>query len=173
MTPNEFIAAELRDFSKRFVANRQSDIRRAKLLNTEELLQRLYAKVQTDPQRGIFFMYVFAQNYGRWQDMRRRYARVGGEEMVQGLEEWAEKEGVGNFTKKGKRDYPGIYKAQPPDRILNRIAWGIIRKYRDRNTAPKRGWWNRGKTRDIENFYDALLRGLSEAVAAETKNLIQ
>lgn len=167
MTPNEFIAAEIRDFAKYFVANRQQDIRKAKLINTEELLERLYAKVQADPQRGIYFMWVFARNYGRWQDMRRRYVQVGGDEMVKDLEVWAEKEGVGNFQKKGKRNYPGIYAKQPPKRILNRIAWGIIRKYKDRNTAPKRGWWNRGKTRDIENFYDTLLRGFAESVTIE------
>lgn len=173
MTPNEFIAAELRDFAKYFVFNRQQDIRRLKLLNTQELLERLYAKVQTDPQRGIYFMTVFARNYGRWQDMRRRYVQVGGDDMVKELEAWAAREGVDKFTKKGRRNYSGIYKGQPPERILNRIAWGIIRKYRDRNTAPKRGWWNRGKTRDIENFYDTLLRGISESVAQEAANIIE
>lgn len=167
MTPNEFLAAELRDFAKYFVANRQADIRRLKLLNTQELLQGLYAKVQADPARGIFFMYVFARNYGRWQDMRRRYVQVGGEDMVQQLEAWAAREGIENFSKKGRRNYSAEYKGQPPERILNRIAWGIIRKYRDRNTARKRGWWNRGKTRDIENFYDTLLRGFAQSVAIE------
>lgn len=173
MTPNEFLAAELRDFARSFVANRQADIRKRDLLNTEQLLQGLYAKVQADPQRGIYFMYVFARNYGRYQDMRRRYVQVGGAEMVADLEAWAKKEGLGKFTQKGRRDYAGIYRAQTPERILNRIAWGIIRKYQNKATAPKRGWWNKGKTRDIENFYDSLLRGFAESVAIEAKSQIE
>ena len=48
------------------------------------------------------------------------------------------------------------------------IAWGIINKYRLKSPR-KRGWYNRGTTRDIEDFYDLLLRVWRDAVLAETK----
>lgn len=170
MTANEFIAAQLRIFAREFIQNRKKDIVSRDLRNTEALLRSLYAKVQADPQRGIFFMTVFFNTYGRYQDMRRRYTTAGGQEMEQALEEWAAKEGLGKFVK-GK--YSGIYANQPPQRILNAIAWGIIRKLKDTGASRKRGWWNRGKERDISNFYDVLLRGYTDAIQAEAKNKIE
>lgn len=172
MTPEEAIAGWLRIFAKEFLVNRARDIVQRGLVNSQDLIRSLDAKVTTEPARGLFLMVFFTRIYGRYQDMRRRYNKVGGDEMVADLEKWAETEGLGKFTKKGKRNYPEMYKGQTPERIKNRIAWGIIRKYRDRGTAPKRGWYNRGKERDINTFYDVLLRVWREAVLEQqAKNI--
>lgn len=170
MNANDFIAAQLRIFARDFIQNRAKDIVARDLRNTEALLRSLYAKVQADPQHGIFFMTVFFNTYGRYQDMRRRYTKAGGQEMEQALEEWAKKEGLGKFSK-GR--YAGIYAGQSPQRILNAIAWGIIRKLNRTGASRKRGWWNRGKERDISDFYDVLLRGYRDAILAEAKNKIE
>lgn len=172
-TPNEVLASWLHTLAREFLANRARDIMQAKLINTEDLIRSLDAKVIVEPQRSLFLMVFFSRVYGRWQDMRRRYTRVGGEEMVRDLEAWAEREGLGKFEKKGKRDYPKMYQGLPPERVLNRIAWGIIRKYKEKGAAPKRGWYNKGKTRDIEVHYDVLLRVWREAVLAHQKNAFQ
>lgn len=164
-TPFQEVDHWFRQFAREFVASRQRDVLKADLQNTEFLLQSLYAKVISEPQRGLFLMTFFAANYGRYQDMRRRYGKVGGSDMEQALEEWAANEGADKF-RKGK--YTGIYGKMPTQRMLNRIAWGIINKYRLKSPR-KRGWYNRGKTRDIEDFYDLLLRVWRDAVLAETK----
>lgn len=168
MTPDQAISGWLRILAREFVANRAKDIRQRKLLNTELLISSLSAKVNSQPERGIHFMVFYSLAYGRYQDMRRRYTRAGGEEMIKLLEQWADREGVGNFTRRGVRDYSGIYRNQPKARILNRIAWGIANRYRDKGTAPKKGWYNKGKTKDIETQYDVLLRIWKEAVQAQT-----
>lgn len=170
MTPNEFIASQLRIFAKEFIQHRAKDIVARDLRNTEALLRSLYAKVQTQPDRGIFLMTVFFRSYGRYQDMRRRYTHAGGKEMEQALEEWAAKEGVNKFVK-GR--YTGVYAGQPSERILNSVAWGIIRKLKNTGASKKRGWYNKGKNRDINVFYDVLLRGYSEAILAEAKTQIE
>lgn len=172
-TPNEVIASWLHQLAREFLTNRARDIVRQKLLNTQDLIRSLDAKVIVEPQRSLFVMVFFSRIYGRWQDMRRRYTRVGGEEMIKDLEAWVEKEGIGKFTRRGKRDYPKMYEGMPRERVLNRIAWGIIRKYRDRGTAPKRGWYNRGKERDINTYYDLLLRIWREAVLAQQKKALE
>lgn len=170
MTPDQAISGWLRIFAKEFLVNRARDIVQQGLINTEDLLRSLDAKVNSSPENGIHFMVFFARNYGRFQDMRRRYSRVGGEELVEALEDWIKQEGVGKFTQKNKKDYAKIYKGQPPERIINKIAWGIIRKYEQKGTARKRSWYNRGKERDINTQYDVLNRIWSEAVAQQHKN---
>jgi hypothetical protein len=166
MTTNEAIALALRDFAKEFVANRKSDVLKRNLRNTDGLLESLYAKVNADPKRGIFLMNAFANTYGRYHDMRRLYSNVGGPEMLAALKMWADKEGLGNFNK-GK--YSAKNAGLPPEQIREAIAWGTIRKLRTQPGTRKRSWWNKGKTRDIEVFYDHLLRVYQEAIAAELK----
>lgn len=172
-TPDQAISGWLRIFAKEFLTNRARDIVKQGLINTEDLIRSLDAKVNSSPENGIHFMVFFARNYGRYQDMKRRYNRVGGEEMIQDLKDWVEKEGVGGFIKKGRKDYAKMYRGQPSERIINQIAWGIVRKYQDKGTAPKRGWYNRGKTRDIDTQYDVLLRIWSEAAANQHKQAYQ
>lgn len=169
MTPNEVIDGWFRQFAREFVAHRQRDVLQRELENSEFLLRSLYAKVNSQPDRGLFLMTFFAANYGRYQDMRRRYTRVGGEDMEQALEEWAAREGSDKF-RKGK--YAGVYSKMPSQRVLNRIAWGIMNKYRIKSPR-KRGWYNKGKTKDIENFYDLLLRVWRDAVLDEMKHSAQ
>ncbi len=166
MSPQQTIDYWLRVFAREFVAHRAADIIKADLRNTDTLLASLYSKVNSQPDRGIFLMTFFAAGYGRFQDMRRRYTHPGGPEMEQALEEWVSKEGLGKFLK-GR--YVGLYTKKTPERVINRIAWGILRKYKEKGTARKRGWYNRGKTRDIEVFYDLLLKAYSEAVMLEMK----
>lgn len=170
MTANDFIAGQLRIFAREFIRNRAKDIVARDLRNTEALLRSLFAKVQADPERGIFFMTVFFRNYGRYQDMRRRYTHAGGVEMEELLKQWAAKEGVGKF-RRGR--YAGIYAGKSDQQVLNAIAWGIIRKLKDTGTSRKRGWYNRGKERDISAFYDVLLRGYRDAILAEAKHKIE
>lgn len=168
-TPFQEVDYWFRQFAREFVANRQRDVAKRDLQNSDFLMQSLYAKVNSQPDRGLFFMTFFAANYGRYQDMRRRYVQVGGQDMEQALEEWAAQEGADKF-RKGK--YAGIYGKMPSQRMLNRIAWGIMNKYRQKSPR-KRSWYNKGKTKDIENFYDLLLRVYRDAVLAEMKQSVQ
>jgi len=169
-TLNETIDVFFRQFAREFVQNRAKDIRARGLLNSEDLLRSLYAKVTSEPQAGRFLMLVFAKTYGRYQDMRRQYTKAGGEEMIRLLEEWVEKEGVQKFQK-GK--YAARLSTLSPQQVKNAVAWGIARKLTRSQGTRKRSWWNKGKTRDIENFYDVLRRLAQEAVAAELKHSIQ
>lgn len=171
-TPNQVIASWIRQLAREFLVNRARDITNRGLINSQELIRSLDAKTIIEPQRSLFVMVFFARVYGRYQDMRRRYTRVGGSQMVEELEAWAEKEGLSNFTGSGKRNYPKLYQGMPKERVLNRIAWGIIRKYQKKGTAPKRGWYNRGKERDINTFYDVLLRVWRDAVLEQQRQAV-
>ena len=169
-TLNETIDVFFRQFAQEFVRNRAKDIRARGLLNTEDLLRSLYAKVTSEPEAGRFLMLVFAKTYGRYQDMRRQYTKAGGEEMIRMLEEWVGKEGVEKF-KKG--NYAARLSDLSPQQVKNAVAWGIARKLTRVPGTRKRSWWNKGKTRDIENFYDVLIRLAQESVADELKNDLQ
>lgn len=157
----KFIEPWLRQFAQEFVRNRVRDIYKRELVNTDALARSVSAKVNADASRGIFYMLVYANTYGRYQDMRRRYNKIGGEQMVEDLEAWVEQEGVAKFM---KGQYSGVYKKMTKSQVLNSIAWGTIRKTGKRGTTRKRSWWNKGKTRDIENFYDVVLKLMKEEV---------
>lgn len=167
-TPDQAIQSWIRLFANKFLENRQADILKRGLLNTNDLSKSLDVDVNSSPETGIHFMVFFAKEYGRLQDLKRRYTKVGGEQMVADLKEWAENEGLENFSKKGKKGKKTEV-FEPKERTLNRIAWGIIRKYKKKGTAPKRSWWNKGKTRDIDIGYDLLLRVWRDAVAEQHK----
>jgi len=169
MTLNDSIDIFFRQFAQEFVRNRAKDIRARLLTNTEDLLRSLYAKVNSDPANGRFLMLVFAKTYGRYQDMRRQYTKAGGEEMIKMLEDWVGTEGVQKF-KKGK--YAERLSQLTPQQVKNAVAWGIARKLTKVPATRKRVWWNKGKTKDIEEFYDVLIRISRDAVAAELKNAI-
>jgi hypothetical protein len=169
MTLNESIDVFFRQFAQEFVRNRARDIRDRQLLNTEDLLRSLYAKVNSDPANGRFLILVFFKTYGRYQDMSRVYTKAGGQEMIQLLEDWVGKEGVEKF-KKGK--YAARLSNKTPQQVKNAVAWGIVNKLKNQPRTRKRAWWNKGKTKDIENFYDVLIRLCQEAVASELKTAL-
>jgi len=169
MTLNESIDVFFRQFAQEFVRNRARDIRDRQLLNTEDLLRSLYAKVNSDPANGRFLILVFCKTYGRYQDMSRVYTKAGGQEMIQLLEDWVGKEGVEKF-KKGK--YAARLSNKTPQQVKNAVAWGIVNKLKNQPRTRKRAWWNKGKTKDIENFYDVLIRLCQEAVASELKTAL-
>jgi len=174
MTPDQAISQWLRPFALEFLQNRRNDVVNRGLVNSKDLLRSLDAKVNSQPDKGLHFIVFMAKSYGRLQDMRRRYENPGGEEMIELLKEWAEAEGLSNFAKSnGQKDYGFEYIGQPRERILNRIAWGILTNYRKKRTAPKRSWWNKGKTRDIEVGYDLLIRVWTDAVAEHNKKAYQ
>lgn len=166
MTMNQVIDGWIRQFAKEFVQNRARDILKRDLRNTDALLRSLYAKVANEPDKGVFIMLVFAQSYGRYQDMSRKYTRAGGDEMVALLEEWVGKEGIARFQR-GR--YAQMYANMTPQQIKNAVAWGIVKKLKRIPATKKRGWWNKGKTRDIEIFYDVLIRVVQETIVDEMK----
>lgn len=165
-TLNQTIDIFFRDFAKEFIRNRARDIRKRDLLNTQQLLNSLYARVTTEPEAGVFLMVVFMKTYGRYQDMSRQYTKAGGNEMIEALEAWVGKEGVGKF-KKGK--YAARLSQLDDQQVKNAVAWGIVRKLKSTARTRKRAWYNKGKERDINDFYDVLLRLAQDAVARELK----
>jgi hypothetical protein len=169
MSPNETVADAIREFAGYFVSQRRLDIRKLRLENSEDLRRSLYARVNAQPNRGIFIMTVFARGYGRYQDMRRRYDDPGGEEYREALEEWIQMKGIERFLK-GK--YRKKYVNTPEPKLLGAIAWGIMQKNAERSPR-KRRWWNRGKTANIERFYAILIRDYSKAVLAEQARKIE
>lgn len=169
MALNNAIDGFFRDFAREFIRNRANDIRARNLTNTNALLNSLYAKVLNEPSQGVFLVLIFARTYGRYQDMRRKYTKAGGDEMIKSLEEWVGAEGVEKF-KRGK--YAERLRDLPPQKVQNAVAWGIARKLTRVPGTRKRSWWNKGKTRDIENFYDTLLRLCQDAVAQELKTTL-
>lgn len=167
MRLNQELDHWLRVFAKEFIQNRTKDILKRDIRNTDALLRSLQARVINEPEQGVFVMLVFAKTYGRYQDMRRTYTKAGGDEMIQLLEEWVGKEGVAKF-RRGR--YAQRFAGLTDQQVANRVAWGITQKLKRIPGTKKRGWWNRGKTRDIENFYDLILRVAQEAIVHEMKN---
>lgn len=163
----QFLDTALRQFAKEFIKNRTVDIVRADLKNQGDLLNSLKAQVLNDPARGVYVMLVAFNQYGRIQDMARRrvnYKDAGGREMIEYLIEWIEKKGIEKF-KRGK--YGERYQGRSDERIANMIAWGIVKKLQVKGKRRKRGWYNTGKEKDLNNFLSYLLRGYGEAVQEE------
>ena len=165
-TLNEAIAAEFRAFAKEFIENRVADIRNAKLQNTGALRSSPSTKVSADAASGRFEMLVSAAEYGRYQDMRRRYNKAGGTDMIKSLEAWVEREGIQKFIK-GR--YAARLRDLPAQDVKNAVAWGIVKKLARGKPTKKRRWWNKGKTHDINKFYDTLLRLVQDAAVNELK----
>ena len=168
---SEFLAFAINDFAKRFVNNRAADIRKSDVINTAALLRSLSARVQADQDRGIYFATIYLRAYGRYTDMKRRYTKAGGTEMISLLKDWVAEEGIQKFTSKPK--YARAYKGMNAEQIRAAIAWGIVRRYKAKGTGRRKSWWNKGKTADIENFYDFILRGYAEASVQDLKNVIE
>ena len=165
----QFLDTALRQFAKEFIKNRTVDIIKTGLTNEKDLLNSLKAQVLNDPERGIYMMLVAFNNYGRIQDMAKRrvsYKDAGGAEMIEWLIEWVQKKGLEKF-KKGK--YAKQYEGKSDTRIAYMIAWGVLKNLKKNGKRKKRGWYNTGKERDINNFYDFVLRGYKEAIVYELK----
>jgi hypothetical protein len=170
MTPNEFIAQWIKGFQYTLIKDFSDAIKRTDLENTGDLLRSLYAKVNAQPQRSIFFMTVFFNTYGRYQDMRRQYdGNAGGDDMVEELFQWAQREGVEKFMK-GK--YNELYDGESLSRVLNSIAWGIIRKY-NQQSPKRRRWYNKTKERSLNKGYRELVQGYSEAMLKQAQRTIE
>ncbi len=168
---SQFLAFAINDFAKSFVKNRAADIRKSDVVNTGALLRSLSARVQADQDRGIYLALIYLKSYGRYTDMKRRYTKAGGTEMIDLLKEWVSEEGIQKFTSNPK--YARAYKGLTADQIRAAIAWGIVRRYKAKGTGRRKSWWNKGKTADIENFYDFILRGYAEATVQDLKNMIE
>jgi hypothetical protein len=160
----------IRLFAKEFVDNRQRDILNRGLINTENLRNSMYAKVHSDTQRDIYFTTIHFPTYGRFQDMNRRYVKAGGPEMVTNIEAWAAKEGAAKFR---KGEYAEKYKGYTDQEVNRAVAWGIIKKLPTLDRTRKRSWWNKGKTKDIEVYYDLLLRMYTEGASADAVQTLE
>lgn len=161
MTPQDFIAAWIRAFAPEMVRGLDQAILKRKLTDTDALRRSLYAKVTAVPEQGVYFMVLFFETYGRYQDMNRDYrGHAGGEDMVEELFQWAQRHGIEKFTR-GK--FAQLYEGVPLSRILNAIAWGTIRKY-NLQKPKKRPWYNRTKAKLIAQGYNQLLQGYAAHV---------
>jgi hypothetical protein len=172
---SDFLSGQLRIFAKEFVRNRRYDILKLggdKLINKSELLKSIDGKTTINEAEGLWMMRVWFNPSGRYQDMKRQYdGHAGGTDMIKELEEWAKKEGVEKF-KKGK--FVAKYAKMNDQAIFNQIAWGIVKKLNRTQKTQSIKWYNKGKTKDINNFYEiVVLRGISDAIAADAKNIIE
>ena len=171
MTPEQFLSKWLREFSPQFIENRKRDVRARDLDNSGALERSLRETHRADEGKWAFMMTVYFRLYGRYQDMKRDYrGHAGGSDMVKALGDWAEREGLAQFRRPRKSD--GELMNMSDERLKNWVAWGIIKKYN--TTKPKkRRWWNRGKTRDINQGYRELLKGFREVVQQNAKDFLQ
>ena len=175
MGPNakRFVEHALWEFSNQFTRNRKKDLTGAGLENRRNLIQSITSRVQGSGddalQKAIFTFY----EYGRIQDMkpsRVNYRSAGGEEMIERLKNWAGNKNRMQFVK-GR--YAEKFKGVSDARLLHEIAWGTLTKLRQRGKRRQRKWWNTGKERDINTFYNKMLAGYAEAVAADMKISIE
>lgn len=169
MTPESFIDAWIRSFQYEMVRDLRDSVRKAKLENSGELERSIYTRVNSQPDRGVFFMMVFFKEYGRYQDMRRDMSNAGGEDMVEALYQWAQEKGLDKFAKK---QFAEKYGNQPMSRILNAIVWGTIRKMKLK-PPRKRGWYARQSNKTIQRGYVDLRVGYSAHVLEAAKNIVQ
>ena len=163
----------LRAFTLDFVTNRKRDIVKADVVNTSALLNSVYGKNHVDVERNIYMSTIFLKSYGRYTDMRMRYTRAGGEEMIEDLKDWAKTEGTSKFRQHTAIRKAGKNRPISDERVAEIVAWGIVRRLKNKGTNRRKSWWNKGKTRDIENFYDTLLLRWPEAVAKESAEKIE
>ena len=169
MTPESFIHTWITAFQYEMIKDLRQSVRDAKLENSNALERSINTRVNSQPDRGVFFMMVFFKEYGRYQDMKRDMSGSGGEDMVEALYQWAQEKGLDKFAKK---QFAEKYGNQPMSRILNAIVWGTIRKMKLK-PPRKRGWYARQSNKTIQRGYADLLTGYSAHVLESAKNIVQ
>lgn len=104
-------------------------------------------------------------NYMRYREMRRLNNKYF---PLEEAKKWIEAKGFNNFAAKYEK-ITGRKKPSDNVRLLNEIAWGIIRGARKHK--PKR-WYNREKWKGINVLWNQVTDEIAEAILQGVKNEI-
>ena len=156
------------EWAREFLQERIAFLRKRKIEASGELIRSFdYQLTRQAMAETVTILFAFRE-HGRIIDIRRPNLARGGDEYVQELVEWIKDRGlqrkmIGRYVRKYG------YK-QPPNDVLNRIAWGIVRK---RSKKPRRRqWWNKPKSRAISELYNRLAESMLNEIPDQFKETL-
>lgn len=168
---NKFLNETLKEWAVEFIVNRIAEVRAAKLIQSEDLINSYQSQLIRATSAGVASIIFGFNEYARYYDMRRlnRRKKSFGREGMKELKQWILDEGVekfrsGFFSKRGKLPTTDI-------RLANDIAWGIVRSKKRKHRRRLR--YSNNRERDIDRLYDTLLEGYGTTTLKQLKNQIK
>lgn len=155
-TVNDVINQELADWAISFINNRReaaSVIPQASGKGARSFEHEVIKAAASEVARVLFAF----EAHMRLADMRKLNWKQ--QPPTQDIIDWIKQRGVGKFLAGFERKY-SLPKSNT--RLLNQIAWGIVKKKAKTNKRKRHKWYNKSKERDISRLYSRLLYALSE-----------
>lgn len=161
----KYIEKELGDWGNNVSLMLQENIRKNKLVISEQLVRSFEYQVRSEMSTKIQSLLIGFNDYGRMKEMRSLvFTKMP---PVESIESYVEKIGVSKF-----KYVPGYKRGNIPSESIakKRIAWGIARsKFSDYKGKPKK-WFAKAFYREINHLITNLMIGYQEAAAGTIVN---
>ena len=154
---NRLVAEVMEEWAREFIARRRAALSAGKrpVNASGELSRRLSYQIDQQARQDAVQLLIAFPRQGRFRDMKNLQGADGGEELIEAIEEWIKEKGQ---TAKMVRSFMRRHNLKTvPSNVLNRIAWGIVKKRTKR--VRGRRIWNKPKS--------AALTDLVNLVAAQ------
>lgn len=143
----------------------QSNIRKRKLMASEDLLKSFKLELQ-EVEQDVIEAGIRFNTYGRILEMKNvQYAKMIAVKLI---EEWVRKIGVQrfNYIPNNRGGNP-----LPNDKAINRIAWGVARAKKLKNTRRKnRSWYAKTMFQELQGLEVQILDAVGDDVLQRYKN---
>lgn len=158
---SEVIDEVLAEWTPRFIAALEANARKRTRKASGKSRESFEATHIKSTGSEISRVLASFEGYLRYQDIRN--SDFSGP-PVEAIAEWVKEKGINKFLKKHNREYPnGIQ----PDKLANRIAWGIIM---GKKKMKRRRWYSKKREGYIQQVYLELLERVGEAHLARMKS---
>lgn len=163
----DYIEVQGRDWARQYIEGRIAYFGKKKLKSSGELMQSMQSEIVSTLQQGAETRITLAfSHYGRFIDMKFLKAAKGGERYMKALADWIkEKDLAERFAK--KRGLERRLRAVP-NRVLNRMAWGIIKNRHDKYKR-RLAWYSKSRTGAINDLYNKVAANIPHLVGQEIK----
>lgn len=144
----------IREWAVDFVRKSRENIKQAKAVSGGDLERSIRGQSHRSDAQLVGIAAFYFLKYGRYVDMKRldRSRQL----PVDEIKAWIEEKGVSKFTRKLSR-YRGIRPSRlPKSRLINEIAWGIVKGKQKRRKHRRRRWYNKKKDYLIGQLKDDL-----------------
>lgn len=146
----KLIAEVMEEWGNEFLARRRAALSAGKRpVNASGELSRHFAyQIDRQARKEAVQMLIAFPRQGRFRDMKNLRGADGGEELVGAIEQWIREKGQ---TAKMVRSFMRRHGLRTvPSDVLNRIAWGIVKKRTVR--TRRRPIWNKPKSAAVSEL---------------------
>lgn len=167
---DQIINEELGSYQDHLINKLSQEIRKKRLVLTQDLLKSLQAEVIKAADTRIAQLHLAFEQHGRIKDMRA--VRQSKMPPIEAIEKFVEKKGVDKFQYVPgypRRNYPTQQEA------IKRIAWGIALSRKGKDIPQKTGWFNKPFYSSLNllivNITDRYMAAAGKEVIAPLKDL--